>query len=237
MKVNHKDVLEAALFEYSKEEPDITVICNDRKAVSTTKFLLAFYSPILQNILKTVEYQTSLYLYLPVSSGSVMNLLNILATGKAVSKDTHDLVQVNEIAQILGIQFHEWQLGSTSNDTLKKEQIDLSDISNDFGEEEDDLVSEPRIEFKETKLSIVKQQSNPLKLEENTDIEVNIKAKENKMAKNNLKSKPLCSKCGKTFGKKQVLEKHIARKVCDRKIAHDSKIRQIMQDAIEMVKT
>ena len=87
MKVNHKDLLEAALSEYSKEEPDITVICNDRKLVFTTKFLLAFYSPILQNILKTIESQISISLYLPVSSRSVMNLLSILASGRAVSRE------------------------------------------------------------------------------------------------------------------------------------------------------
>ena len=115
--------------------------------------------------------------------------------------------------------------------------MDLIEISNDLGEEEDDWVREPLLEFKETKLSISKQKSNPRNHEENIHLKVKIETKENKMAKNSLKSKPLCSKCGKTFIKKQVLEKHIARKVCDRKIAHDSKIRQIMQDAIEMVKT
>ena len=63
-----------------------------------------------------------------------MNLLSLLATGKAVSKDTHDLVQVNEIAKILGIQFNGWELGSSSSDTdckdvaetTKKEQVDKS---------------------------------------------------------------------------------------------------------------
>ena len=63
-----------------------------------------------------------------------------------------------------------------------------------------------------------------------------IEAKDDKTGKNHLKSKFLCSKCGNTFVKKQVLEKHIAMRVCDRKIAHDSKICQIMQDAIVIVK-
>ena len=64
----------------------------------------------------------------------------------------------------------------------------------------------------------MKHQRDPLKLKEYNNAKVKIEAKDNKTAKTNPQSKPLCSKCGKTFVKKQVLGKHIAREVCDRKL-------------------
>ena len=48
-------------------------------------------------------------------------------------------------------------------------------------------------------------------------------------------SRPLCSKCGKSFVSIQVLEKHVERKVCDRKMVHQNKIRKIMLDAVKLV--
>ena len=123
MRVSHSHLLETALLEYSNAEPDITVSCSDGKLISTSKFLLAFYSQFLQNILQSVQSHNSISLCLPVSSGSVIYLLNILATGEAVSSDTHDLVEVNNAAKILGIPFSGWELASRSSKNNVKKEI------------------------------------------------------------------------------------------------------------------
>ena len=259
MKVNHKDLLENALLQYSNSDPDIVVICQDGQPLSTSKFLLAFYSPTIQNIFKSVESHISISLYLPVSSGSVINLLNILATGQAVSKDTHDLIEVNDAAKVLGIPFKGWELGSKpdKSDTNK-------DVENKIVEKKEEMVkmletnpawlkveseffsceNEEVVTIDEKHiLNTVKSKTPKRKVEKDFDsesieddkVKVEYEDNKNKRKKSEIRNSNMCNKCGRTFAKRQVLEKHIEKKVCERKMAQDDKIRQMMKKAIEIV--
>ena len=255
MKVRLKQLLELALLDYSNQEPDITLMCNNEESISTSKFLLLFHSKTMRNIFIDIETDKSVSLVLPFSSGSVTNLLNILATGQAVSDNTDELIEVNSVAKALGIKFKEWELGSQSNSSknttntkTKKINRNIKDVNlrsiiknghmkNEKKVSDADNIMEVKpntdlISFKR------KQDNDPLTLDKN-EVEnispINIETKRLKMTVEKRHCLEICNICGKSFTASTYLKKHQGQKVCERKIAHKKKLEQLMRAALESV--
>merc|ERR1712179_344406 len=254
MQVNHQLLLELALLEYSNQEPDIMVICNDGKLISTAKFLLLFHSEILRDILASVEADKTITLFLPFSSESVIKLLTVLATGQAVSDNTEDLIDVNNVAKVIGIAFNGWELGSRVKNLDENKAKKKSSKQINSGDEIVDI----KTEFED----VIKVESSKKVQKDNIDLDgfdfgpvrngVNVKSKKRRLetdkSTDTAISKPVncdnkrqkktfvCNICGKTFTHPTTLKKHIEQKVCERKLAHKNKLDQLMRSAMEKAK-
>jgi len=258
MRVSHRYLLENALLQYSNSDPEIVVICNDEQHISTSKFLLAFYSKSLQSIFNSIESQTNVSLYLPVSSVSVINLLNILATGMAEAKDTRDLMEVNNAAKVLGIPFKGWELTSKENTGSKKHgsdktsvkleefkvktevvEYELANVENTFTFPEEDSVYK-KINTSKGKPKLLKEKGThneidkpkeELRTKQTLELKSELKREKDKIRQ----KRSTCGKCSRVFVNRKSMEDHLNKKVCERKMAHDEKIRQMMQKAKDIV--
>lgn len=119
------------------------VICQDGKLINTAKFLLLFHSEILRDMLAAVEAEKTVALFLPFSSESVIKLLTVLATGQAVSDNTEDLVDVNNVAKVIGIAFNGWELGSRVKHSNKNKPNKKSSKQINAGDENVNIKIEP----------------------------------------------------------------------------------------------
>ena len=261
MKVDHKLLLELALLEYSNQEPDIMLICKDHEQISTSKFLLLLHSEMIRDILASVESNKTVSLSIPFSSGSVMNLLNILATGEAVSDNTETLIEVNIVAKVLGIKFVKWELGSESlankqkaqkkvlkekfwhdeiKDDRKEPVVKTEQCYDDEDVNDNDMTTEPADDCVNIKPSKGKQESD-YSIQDFTDTTSKTDYAESKRQKNTSEKRRyldslVCNICGRSFSAPGSLKKHLEQKVCERKIANKNKIEEMMRKAMQMVK-
>ena len=246
MNVQHIKLLENYLLDFTKEASDIYIVSHDGEVIETHKILLSFHSELMRSIFKSLESSTNHSLYLPLSSGSIKSLLEILATGKAVSKVSKDLIEVNEAAKILGIPFKAWDLGSDLRHpkSIKEETEDL---------EEDDVFLPGRVFTKyinneigiyeiEDKMS--KQEKRKLSAVSDTLARPGKKVKKEAVnAVKRYEAAPSdrkrhvkafhCEHCAKTFTKKKPLKRHLERKVCQKRIAKADYIFQKMKSVSE----
>jgi len=260
MQVSHKLLLELALLEYSNQEPDITVMCEDGKLISTSQFLLLFHSELIQNILASTEPGKTISLSLPFPSGSVINLLNILATGQALSDNTEDLIEVNNVVKVLGIAFNGWELGSQSQSNkvkLKKEGFQHSDDDGKIHPvlkpivklepmNDSEVVDEDGLDIESTKetTSNIEPKKIKRKIEDTTvykpdfsEPKTHLNKRQKKTTEKRNYGNPMCSICGKTFTHPGTLKKHLEQKVCERKLAQENKLKELMRAAVETVKS
>ena len=100
---NHFDVLLDSVKNCSNDEPDILIITEEGNKIFTQRLLLYLYSPMMAGVLADLSSSVASAISLPVSSRSLLNLLNVLTSGVAVSDDTQDLVDIGSAAKIIGI--------------------------------------------------------------------------------------------------------------------------------------
>ena len=111
----HQQIIKESLLQYSRYNSDISIICEDGQKIFSTRFLLGVFSPFLKNIFATLDNSETWSLYLPITAGSVVYLLNILAEGKAESNNRGALNAVLDCMNLLGIstgdtEQGEWEL-------------------------------------------------------------------------------------------------------------------------------
>ena len=85
---------------------DISIICGDKEAIQTNKYLLSVCSPTLRSLLST----PCQIIFLPgVSISSIRNLLNIINSGFSVSEkiSNEDIKEITETALLLSIDINE----------------------------------------------------------------------------------------------------------------------------------
>ena len=214
MKVDHKVFLELALLEYLNQEPDIMIICNDDEQISTSKFLLLLHSDTIRDILASVETHKTVSLSLPFSSGSVMNLLSILATGEAVTDNMETLTELNIVAKVLGIKFIGCELKSESqtNKYNLKQKVGKENVSNEEQKDE-----------KEESFDLMKQYHHDEKFDDNDKGIENEPAGVGDFVSINLKTSKRKHGCEPSITDVSLKQKISKENICDDAIKDDKK--------------
>ena len=137
MTYNHSAQVKTYMDKITEQAPDIFLISSDGDQVGTHKIVLRLFSPFLSDIITQPE-QVS-HISIP-ASGSVLNhLVNTLATGVAITIDREELNKVEKVANILGLDFIDWQVGMQRKkrrlENLKLESESLGDAFNEASKE------------------------------------------------------------------------------------------------------
>ena len=140
---------------------------------------------------------------LPVSSRSLLNLLNVLTSGVAVSDDTQDLVDIGSAAKIIGIDCDNFQIG-----VKKKKGISEKIDTKQEEEGKSESVLKVGENFKFTKVSGTSEniEKDPVSIEEDQEQDDVINSQVDTNAAVNLESKTC--ECGKQFSTNEKLSRH-----------------------------
>ena len=106
----HITLLHNTIHRWSKREPDIQIISSEGCTIYTQRILLGFYSPLLRDVLDSVDPGEKPTISVPHNAATVKKLLTVLATGKAFSPEKDNLVEVAKAAKVLGINLRDWSI-------------------------------------------------------------------------------------------------------------------------------
>ena len=131
-KLEHKsntylDILNKTFEKWSNSPPDIYLMSLEGHKIFTQRLILRFYSPWISDILDSSTEQEA-GITLPAMTATIVSLMKVLTTGLVINSVKKDLVEVAELAKMLGISFDNWQIGSKKNKVkatpeVKKEEI------------------------------------------------------------------------------------------------------------------
>ena len=118
-KLEHKsdtyiDTLNRTFEKWSNSPPDIYLMSLEGHKIYTQRIILRFYSPWISDILDS-RTEEEAGVSLPAVSASIVSLMKVLTTGLVINSVKKDLVEVAELAKLLGISFDNWQIGSKKN--------------------------------------------------------------------------------------------------------------------------
>ena len=200
---NHFDVLLDSVKNCSNDEPDILIITEEGNKIFTQRLLLYLYSPMMAGVLADLSSSVASAISLPVSSRSLLNLLNVLTSGVAVSEDTRDLVDIGSAAKIIGIDCDNFQIG-----VKKKKGISEKIDTKQEEEAKSESVQKVGENFKFTKVSGTSEniEKDPVSIEEDQEQDDVINSQVDTNAAVNLDSKTC--ECGKQFSTKEKLSRH-----------------------------
>jgi len=112
---NHTGVLLGTVQKWANGQPDVYIISEEGHKIYTQKLLITFYSHTLNSILNGGFDNEIQGVTIPASSSSIVNLLKVLATGIAITKNKLDLTDVSKTAEAMGISMENWQIGVKNN--------------------------------------------------------------------------------------------------------------------------
>jgi len=108
---DHLGVLVGTMQKWSNSQPDVYIISEEGHKIYTQKVLVSFYSSTLSNIFTSSSDNDIPGITIPATSNSIVNLLKVLATGIAITKNKAELVEVSNTAEAMGITMGNWQIG------------------------------------------------------------------------------------------------------------------------------
>merc|ERR1719154_244419 len=108
-------VLMGTVQKWANGQPDVYIISEEGHKIYTQKLLITFYSHTLNSILNGGFDNEIQGVTIPASSSSIVNLLKVLATGIAITKNKLDLTDVSKTAEAMGISMENWQIGVKNN--------------------------------------------------------------------------------------------------------------------------
>merc|ERR1719154_165538 len=108
-------VLMGTVQKWANGQPDVYIISEEGHKIYTQKLLVTFYSSTLSSILNGGVDNEIQGVSIPASSSSIVNLLKVLATGIAITKNKLDLTDVSKTAEAMGISMENWQIGVKNN--------------------------------------------------------------------------------------------------------------------------
>jgi len=180
---NHTGVLLGTVQKWANGQPDVYIISEEGHKIYTQKLLITFYSHTLNSILNGGFDNEIQGVTIPASSSSIVNLLKVLATGIAITKNKLDLTDVSKTAEAMGISMENWQIG-VKNNRAKPSGGQPSSSTND---------KNPKLVKKNAK-KVADGTMKEEPLEESS---------QDKIVK-----KHSCPECGKQFGRKDHLNRH-----------------------------
>ena len=118
-KLEHKsntylDILNRTFDKWSNSPPDIYLMSLEGHKIFTQRIILKFYSPWISDILDSSTEEEA-GISLPAVTATIVSLMKVLTTGLVINSAKKDLVEVADLAKMLGITFDNWQIGSKKN--------------------------------------------------------------------------------------------------------------------------
>ena len=102
----------------TENSPDILLLSEDGEHVGTHKIVLSLFSNFFRSIISQNE-QVS-HVSVPASGSVLKHFVNTLSRGVTITTDKKELKKIAEVAEMLGLDYVDWQVGSEKNS-----QIDL----------------------------------------------------------------------------------------------------------------
>eukprot|EP00092_Neocalanus_flemingeri_P025242 GFUD01027374.1.p1 GENE.GFUD01027374.1~~GFUD01027374.1.p1 ORF type:complete len:432 (-),score=86.85 GFUD01027374.1:44-1339(-) len=175
---DHLGVLAGTIQKWGNDQPDVYIISEEGHKIYTQKLLVSFYSSTLSNILGSTDNDIP-GVSIPAQSNSIVNLLKVLATGIAISKNKADLLDISKTAEAMGIEMENWQIG-VKNSGAKVVHAETN------------LKSSKTKKSKSKKIVSMKEEP----------------AEESPSSQDKTDKKHSCADCGKQFGRKDHLNRH-----------------------------
>jgi len=182
--------------EWSMSQPDLFLISKEGNKIFTHRFLFGLRNTLVPKMLECYSFPDIPGISVPASSGSLLNLIEIISTGIARSNDKRYLLEVTETAKLFGIDLINCQMG------LKKMKCNTRDI---VSHNNANSVSKD-FSFKK---SILKKSKTGLKIEveEAKDFIENVASSFRNSGLND--SNTSCIHCGKIFTSRSTLLRHL----------------------------
>ena len=108
---SHDEIVNIAFEKWTNCHPDMFLMSSDGDKIYTQRILIQFYSPLLSDMLKA-DLKEDVGISVPATTNTLVNLMKVLTTGIAVTKLREDLDEIANIANMIGIDFENWQIGA-----------------------------------------------------------------------------------------------------------------------------
>ena len=108
---SHDEIVNIAFEKWTNCHPDMFLMSSDGDKIYTQRILIQFYSPLLSDMLEA-DLKEDVGISVPATTSTLVNLMKVLTTGIAVTKLREDLDEIANIANIIGIDFENWQIGA-----------------------------------------------------------------------------------------------------------------------------
>jgi len=199
-----------------KLDPDLCLVTYDGKKIFTHKLIFNLFSETLKHVFNDLPTHTEIAtMYIPTDcETAVLNLIKMLTEGFVLSTESEELVEVANIAEILGITLAGLQMGKrkkgrvTLNESvqssIREERIidrprDNEDNDEDVSTNDDHDETEFQLEEK-----VQENEEDFIESESHLELSVDVQL-ENKGPK----GKRECTECGKMFPHKQAYVHHM----------------------------
>ena len=116
----HSRTILETLHNLTEQDSDVHLISNQGAVLQTHRVYLKLNSPVLFSALHDISSNTIPSIFIPASTASLENLINILSTGVSISDKKEDLLDVVYTAELLGIFLKGIRVGT--RDLLNIEQ-------------------------------------------------------------------------------------------------------------------
>ena len=107
---DHVSIVKETFEQWSRSTHDMFFISSDGHKIFTQKIILSFYSPMIATILDSLKEEVGICVNAP--SNLIVNMMKVLTTGLVMGRTSVELEQISQLAQSLGINFKNWQVGS-----------------------------------------------------------------------------------------------------------------------------
>ena len=108
---SHDEIVNIAFEKWTNSHPDMFLMSSDGEKIYTQRILIQFYSPLLSDMLEA-DLKEEVGISVPATTNTLVNLMKVLTTGFAVTKLREDLDEIANIANMIGIDFENWQIGA-----------------------------------------------------------------------------------------------------------------------------
>ena len=198
----HEERLKDTLDQYSKLNSDISIICKDGQKIFSNSLMLGLYSPVLAQIFNSLSCP-SYSLFLPLHSGSALNLVQLLSLGSTQSASQEALKDVVDCLEILGVTTHQEleMLGRKETETEMELQSSVHiEVTPSIPENGHEIKVEPKEEKNENEYNEIIMENFEINEEiiegvNGAELEINI-------------GQLICTECDKTFPSKLGLKMH-----------------------------
>jgi len=204
-----RSLLSSTVQKWSNCQPDMYIISIEGHKIYTQRILLGLYSDFIDGLLSTPGLGDLPGISVPASSGCLVNLLKILATGVAIANNKAHLLEAAKAAEAIGIKLANCQIGVkkkkpevTKPAAAKNEKVNqLSPKDKKRKTEAATNVSKKaKIEKSAVKLEVEEQEDGHSKNDE--------KVEDHSESREKVSPKHPCSRCEKDFSSKQGLKRH-----------------------------
>ena len=115
----HVGILSSTIQKWSNSHPDIFIISKEGHKIYTQSMILRFYSAWLPDVLDGSKDEVGISV--SATSNAIGSFMKVLTSGTAFTKVKTELLEIADIAESLGINFQNWQIGEKKNKDFHKD--------------------------------------------------------------------------------------------------------------------